>query len=214
MIFFKAKEITDLVVKQAEKEKECLRIAKYMVECCLYESRKDSVSEFIKLKGMIKDIDYLRDQIVDSLHGGALIPGLRGNIFMLVNNLNMLAIKTIECGSMFVDQRPTIPDNLKNTLVRMLHYATDISEPLDSSITGLIKGYHKKNIIREHIQEIRKSFMQVCAIKFDLIREISSLPEDQVNKVQLYQCLDCVKAISEGAVGITENIETILLKFG
>lgn len=213
MIFFKANEVTNLIVKQTEKITECLKIIKYIMEGYLDKNLMDSASRFIKAKGILKDIEYLRDQIVDHLYKGALIPVLREDIFSLVNDLNILSMNAIECGSMFLDQQPSIPGNLRKDLSKMIHYATGITEPLDNCITGCIKGIHKKNVIRKHSQKVRKSFIEVCAIKSDLIREISSLPEDQVNKAQIYQCLDCLKAISEKAVNITENIETILIKF-
>jgi uncharacterized protein Yka (UPF0111/DUF47 family) len=95
----------------------------------------------------------------------------------------------------------------------MVHKATGVTEPLDNCIMGCVKGIHKKNDIRKYAQEVRKSFVDVCAAKSDLIREISSSSADEINKIQLYQCLNSVKAISRAAVNITEKIETILIKF-
>ena len=213
MIFYKANEITDLIVKQTEKVKECLKTIKVSLESYLQENLNDSVSLAIKAKGMTKDIEYLRDQVIDHLYRGALIAALREDIFTLVNNLNNLAMTAIDCGSMFLDQRPGIPRSIRNPLSRLVHNATGITEPLDNCIMGCIRGIHKNNVIRKHAQKVRKSLMQVCDAKSDLIRDISSSPTDQLNKVQLYQCLNCVKAISEKAVNITENIETILIKF-
>ncbi|MDH3885783.1 MAG: DUF47 family protein [Desulfobacterales bacterium] len=213
MIFYKANEITDLIVKQTEKVKECLKIIKVSLESYLQKNQNDSVSLAIKAKGMTKDIEYLRDQIIDHLYQGALIPALREDTFILVNNLNNLARTAIDCGSMFLDQRPEIPGSIRNPLFRMVHKATGITQPLDNCIIGCVKGIHKKNDIRIYAQEVRKSFVDVCAAKSDLIREISSSSADEINKIQLYQCLNNVKAISRAAVNITENIETILIKF-
>ena len=213
MIFYKANEITDLIVKQTEKVKECLKTIKVSLESYLQKNQNDSVSLAIKAKGMTKDIEYLRDQIIDHLYRGALIPALREDTFILVNNLNNLARTAIDCGSMFLDQRPEIPGSIRNPLSRMVHKATGITQPLDNCIIGCVKGIHKKNDIRIYAQEVRKSFVDVCAAKSDLIREISSSSADEINKIQLYQCLNNVKAISRAAVNITENIETILIKF-
>ena len=213
MIFYKANEITDLIVKQTEKVKECLKTIEVALESYLQENLNDSVSLAIKAKGMTKDIEYLRDQIIDHLYRGALIPALREDIFILANDLNNLAMTAIDCGSMFLDQRPGILRNIRNPLSKMVHNATGITEPLDNCILGCVKGIHKKNDIRKYAQEVRKSFVDVCAAKSDLIREISSSSADELNKIQLYQCLNNVKAISRAAVNITENIETILIKF-
>jgi len=213
MIFYKANEITDLIVKQTEKVKECLKTIRESLESYLQENLNDSVSLAIKAKGMTKDIEYLRDQVIDHLYRGALIAALREDIFTLVNNLNNLAMTAIDCGSMFLDQRPGIPRSIRNPLSRLVHNATGITEPLDNCIMGCLKGIHKKNDIRKYAQEVRKSFVHVCAAKSDLIREISSSSADEINKIQLYQCLNNVKAISREAVNITENIETILIKF-
>ena len=89
MIFFKANEVTDLIVKQTEKITQCLKIIKYIMEGYLDRNLEDSASRIIKAKGMIKDIEYLRDQIVDHLYNGALMPVFREDIFLLVNNLNI-----------------------------------------------------------------------------------------------------------------------------
>ena len=213
MIFYRANEVTDLIVKQTEKVKDCLKAIRGTIESYLQSNLNDSASLAIKAKGMTKDIEYLRDQIVDHLYREALIPPLREDIFILVNSLNKLAMTAIECGSKFLDQRPVIPSNIKNPLSRMVYNATGIREPLDNCIMGCVKGTHKKNDIRKFAQEVRKSFMHVCTVKSDLIREISSSSVDQLNKIQLYQCLKNVKAISEEAVNVTENIETILIKF-
>jgi len=213
MIFYKANEITDLIVKQTEKVKACLKTIEVSLENYLQENLNDSVSLAIKAKGMIKDIEYLRDQIIDHLYRGALIPALREDIFILANNLNNLARAAIDCGSMFLDQRPGIPKKIRNPLSRMVHKAAGITEPLDNCIMGCVKGIHKKNDVRKYAQEVRKSFVHVCAAKSDLIREISSSSVDEINKIQLYECLNNVKAISRAAVNITENIEKILIKF-
>jgi uncharacterized protein Yka (UPF0111/DUF47 family) len=213
MIFYKANEITDLIVKQTEKVKACLKTIGVSLENYLQENLNDSVSLAIKAKGMIKDIEYLRDQIIDHLYRGALIPALREDIFILANNLNNLAMAAIDCGSMFLDQRPGIPKKIRNPLSRMVHKATGITEPLDNCIMGCVKGVHKKNDVRKYAQEVRKSFVDVCAAKSDLIREISSSSADEINKIQLYQYLNNVKAISRAAVNITENIEKIIIKF-
>ena len=213
MIFYKANEITDLIVKQTEKVTECLKTTRESLESYLQENLNDSISWAIKAKGMTKDIEYLRDQIIDHLYRGALIPVLREDIFILANNLNNLAMTAIDCGSMFLDQRPGIPKKIRNPLSRMVQNATDITKPLDNCIMGCVKGIHKKNDVRKYAQEIRKSFMNVCDAKSDLIREISASSANEINKIQLYQCLNNVKAISREAVNITENIETILIKF-
>ena len=213
MIFYKAKEITDLIVKQSDNVKQCLKAIRGTIESYLQENLNDSASLAIKAKGMTKDIEYLRGQIVDHLYREALIPPLREDIFILVNSLNKLAITSMECGSMFLDQRTVIPSNMKNPLSRMVYTATGITEALDNCIMGCVKGIHKKHKIREYAQEVRKSFMDVCELKSDLIREIFSSSDDQLNKLQLYQCLTMIKAISEEAVNVTENAETILIKF-
>jgi uncharacterized protein Yka (UPF0111/DUF47 family) len=213
MIFYKANEISDLIVKQTEKVKECLKTIKVSLETYLQGNLNDSVSLAIKAKGTTKEIEYLRDQIIDHLYEGALILALREDIFILVNNLNNLAMTAIDCGSMFLDQRPAIPQSIRNPLSRMLHNATRFTEPLDNCIMGFIKGIHKKKDIRKYAQEVRKSFVDVSAAKSDLIREISSSSADELNKMQLYQCLNNVKAISRAALNITEKIETILIKF-
>ena len=58
MIFYKAKEITDLIIKQTEKVKECLKIVRETVVSYLQKNPGDSASLGIKAKGMKKDIDY------------------------------------------------------------------------------------------------------------------------------------------------------------
>ena len=85
MIFYKANEITDLIVKQTEKVKECLKTIRESLESYLQENLNDSVSLAIKAKGMTKDIEYLRDQIIDHLYQGALIPALREDTFIYKN---------------------------------------------------------------------------------------------------------------------------------
>lgn len=212
MIFYKANEITDLIVKQTEKVKACLKTIEVSLESYLQKNLNDSVSLAIKAKGMIKDIEYIRDQIIDHLYRGALIPALREDTFILANNLDNLAMTAIDCGSMFLDQRPGIPKKIRNPLSRMVHKAAGITEPLDNCIMGCVKGIHKKNDVRKYAQEVRKSFVHVCTAKSDLIREISFSSIDHWNKVQLYLCLNSVAAISEEAVKISEDIETILLK--
>ena len=213
MIFYKANEVTDLIVKQTEKVKECLKATTESIASYLQKNLNDSASLAIKAKGMTKDIEYLRDQIIDHLYRGALISSLREDIFLLTNNLNNLAMTALDCSSMFLDQRPGIPDKIRNPLSRIVHIATGVTKPLDNCITGCVKGIHKKDDVRKCAQEVRKCFMLVCSAESDLIREISSSSTDESNKIQLYQCLNNVKAISVEAVNITDNIETILIKF-
>ena len=71
MIFYKAKEITDLIIKQTENVKECLKIVRETVVSYLQKNPEDSASLGIKAKGMKKDIDYIRDHIIDHLYKGA-----------------------------------------------------------------------------------------------------------------------------------------------
>lgn len=212
MIFYKAKEITDLIIKQSEKVKECLKIVRETVVSYLQENPEDSASLGIKAKGMKKDIDYIRDHIIDHLYQGALIPVLREDIFDLVNGLNKLAIIAIGCNSMFLDQRPEIPSNVNKPLSKMVFTATGTAEPLHNCILACIKGVQKPDNIRKDVQEVRKIFTDVYTAKSDLIREISFSSIDHWNKVQLYLCLNSIAAISEEAVKVSEEIETILLQ--
>lgn len=213
MISKKEKEVLNLMVKHLDKVEECVKTATKTVETYL----KGDISKAEPLARRVEEIkteaDSVQYDICDKLHKGAFFPFLRGDIYIIVRRVNKVADAAGACCEFFLGQRPEIPENLKDPLIRVTRESFSIIDPLKEGLLSYLTGDGEIiNIVREKAKQVRIKESDVDKIERDLMREIFSLPLDLCHKLHLKLYLGTIMKVSDQSLKAARELELITMK--
>jgi len=111
--FKKEKEVIELVIQHLNQVEECLTIGAKTTEVYLNGDVKESKLLARKVRSIESEADLTRHDIREKLYSGAYLPRIREDIYKLVESIDKVANAGEACGDFFLNQRPSIPDDLK-----------------------------------------------------------------------------------------------------
>ncbi len=206
MIFKKEKEVMDLMAKHLDKIEECLKTATRTVET--YLKGHISEAEFLaqRMDEIVMEANCMRYGICDKLYNGAYFPILRGHIYNIVKRLEKVAASAKACCDFFLDQRPEIPESLKDQFIRVIRKSFSIIDPLKEGTLSYLKGDGEIDIIREKAKQVKSKGSDVDRIERDLTRQIFSVPIDPWDKMHLRTCVSTIVKVSDQALEAADEL--------
>jgi predicted phosphate transport protein (TIGR00153 family) len=212
MIFKKEKEAMDLMAKHLDKVKECLKTATITVET--YLKGDVSEAEFFahRMEEIETEANYIGYGICDKLYNGAYLPILRGHIYSIVKRLEKVVAAAKTCCDFFLDQRPEIPESLKEQFIRAIRESFSIIDPLRGGALSYLNGDGEIDIIREKAKQVEIKKSDVDKIERELTRQIFSVPIDPWHKMHLRICLGTIVKVPSQALEAADELEMVTLK--
>lgn len=212
MIFRKEKEVIDLITKHLDKAEECLSTAVHCIETYIGGNISEAKALALKVDNLETQTDFIRYNIWDRLYSGAYLPMVREDIYNLVESMDKVADAAEACCDFFLDQRPEIPEDLKESFLRVAHESFCVMGPLKEGLRNYVEGEGDVDTIRQRAKEVGVKESDVDKIEWDLTRQIFTSSLDYGHKIHLRLCLDTIVEISDRGEDAADQLELATMK--
>ncbi len=214
MFYRKEKEVNKLILKHLEEVDNCLMTALKTVEGYLTSNVQEAKSLAIEVDQIETDTDSIRREIIGKLYSGAYLPSLRSDILHLVEHLDKIANGAEACCDFFLDQRPEIPEEMKNNFFKIMENSISSFVPLKEAIGSFFTDKFDIETIREKAKEVGIIESAVDKEEWDTTRDIFNTELDYGHKIHLKLCLESIVEISDRAEDAADELEIIIIKGG
>ncbi len=212
ILFKKEKEVIELIEKHVGKVEECLATAARTVFAYLEKDISKAKQLPRRTDQLESEVDMIRHEVRDKLYSGAYMPLLREDIYKLVESLDTVANAAEKCCDTFLNQRPAMPDMLREDFLSIVEASMGVAEPLKNAVLCYLKGACAVDVSRQHAREIGLLESQVDRMEWDLTKKIFSLELDYSHKLHLRICLDHIVAITDRAEDSADHLELLTMK--
>jgi predicted phosphate transport protein (TIGR00153 family) len=212
LLFKKEKEVIELILKHLDVVEECLKTGIKTIEFYLQGEIGESKALASKVRGLESEADIVRYKIRDKLYLGAYLPLLREDIYKLVESVDKVANAGEACCDFFLNQRPTIPDEMRPQFLAVSRESLGIIDYLKLAVLCYFKGECKIETVREHTKEVGIQESSVDKDEWDLTKEIFTSSLDFSQKIHLKHCLNSIVEASDRAEDAADQLELATLK--
>jgi len=213
MAFRKEKEINELILKHLDTVCSCLQLALDTVKEYLNDRINEAKALARKVDRSETEADVILREIMSKLYSGAYLPSLRSDIFHLVQNIDGIANAAEACCDFFLDQRPEIPQEMRQHFWRIMERSISSCTPLMEAARSFLKG-EDPGIIQEDAKLVGIMESEVDKEEWDLTRDIFKTDLDYGHKIHLKQCLESITTISDRAEDTSDQMQLIIIKGG
>jgi predicted phosphate transport protein (TIGR00153 family) len=213
LLFKKEKEVIALILKHLDMVEECLKDGLKAVELYLDDNIGEAKICARNARSAESEADIIRYGIRDKLYSGAYLPLLREDIYKLIESVDKVGNAGEACSDFFLNQRPSIPDEMKSQFLAIARDSLGIIEPLKLAVLCYFKGECKIEVVREHTKDVGMQESRVDKLEWDLTKEIFiSASLDFAHKHHLRNCLDAIVEVSDRAEDACDQLELATLK--
>ena len=209
-----------------KKEKEVIKFIDTFlneVENCLVTSEKTMKAYFKKdvkkakrLARQVRELetqaDVCRYDIRNKLYTGAYLPGMREDIYKIVESIDKVANAAEACCSFFLNQRPVIGDEMIPYFVTITQEALGCRKPLKEAALCFFRSECSMDEIHRHTQQVGFIESDVDKSEWDLTKIIFTSSIDYCHKIHLKLSLDSIAEISDRAEDAADQLELAALK--
>jgi hypothetical protein len=212
LLFKKEKEVIELILKHLDLVEDSLKTGIQTIEVYLNDNISEAKGLARKVRSEESEADTVRYNIRDKLYSGAYLPLLREDIYKLIESIDKVANAGEACCDFFLNQRPTIPTEMKSHFVAVAQESLGIIDNLKLAVLCYFKGECKIEVVREHTKEIGLQESRVDKLEWDLTKEIFISSLDFAHQLHLKHCLDYIVEVSDRAEDAGDQLELATLK--
>jgi predicted phosphate transport protein (TIGR00153 family) len=140
------------------------------------------------------------------------MPLLREDIYKLVECIDTVANAAEKCCDFFLNQRPSIPKNMKPAFLDAIRKSLGVGESLKNAVLCYVKGECSIDVARHHAMTIGVKETEVDKIEWDLTKEIFTSSLEYSHKLHLRLCLESITEVSDLAEDAADRLELVTLK--
>ncbi|MGI9240828.1 MAG: DUF47 domain-containing protein [Verrucomicrobiales bacterium] len=212
-IFKKEKKVAELAMHYLGIVGACVASARECVDAFLDGDLEKADAARLKTSELESDADAARRDIGDTLHSGAYLPLIRGDIYSLIDSLDGVPNAAEACCGFLVGQRPEIPVDLKEQFSELAHATFDILNPLDKAVKRFFKSKGKIDEIRQRTKEVGVQETTIDRLEWDLTTALFSDESlDLAVKMHARRAISRIVELSDRAEDCAEQLELVAVK--
>jgi hypothetical protein len=212
LLFKKEKEVIKLILKHLDLVEQSMKTGITTIEFYLQDNIGEAKIGARKVSSVESEADIVRYNIRDKLYSGAYLPLLREDIYKLIESIDKVANACEACCDFFLNQRPTIPQEMKPLFLEVARESLGIIDNLKLAVLCYFKGECKIEIVREHTKEVGIQESRVDKLEWDLTKAIFISSVEFGQKIHLKLCLDSLVEASDRAEDASDQLELATLK--
>ena len=213
MLFKKEKTVNEQILKHMDSVWHCLTIALKTVNEYLKDNIEEAKLLAIEVDNCETAADMILREIMGSLYSGAYLPSLRSDIFNLAQYVDSISNAAEACCDFFLDQRPEIPEAMKQNFQSIMEKSISSCDPLKEALASFFSN-EDVNTIREKANQVGIMESDIDKEEWDLTRDIFKTDLDYGHKIHLKQCLESIVTISDRAEDASDKLQLIIIKGG
>ncbi|MGD9042313.1 MAG: DUF47 family protein [Desulfobacterales bacterium] len=211
-LFKKEKKVVELILKHLDLIEGSIKNGLKTIEFYIEDNISEAKVWSRKTRELESEADLIRHEIRDKLYSGAYLPLLREDIYKLVESIDKVGNAAEACADFFLNQRPSIPKDMKAHFLDASRESLGIAESLKLAVMCYLKGDCKIETVRDHTREIGLQESRVDKIEWDLTKEIFISEIDFAHQTHLKHCLDTIVEVSDRAEDAGDQLELATLK--
>jgi predicted phosphate transport protein (TIGR00153 family) len=139
----KEEKVKDLVFKHLDKIQEGLDVFQEVLELYLTNQYEEMMEKVQKVSLLENQADILRRKSISVMYEGAFLPNLRGELLALIESVDKVMNKIQSVSESLDFQRPKIPEEFKEDILKQNQYVRETYKHLKSSIESLFLNIEK-----------------------------------------------------------------------
>ena len=211
-LFKKEKKVVELILKHLDLIETSIKNGLKTIEFYIEDNISEAKVWARKTRELESEADLVRHEIRDKLYSGAYLPLIREDIYKLVESIDKVGNAAEACADFFLNQRPSIPNEMKPHFLDVSKESLGIGESLKLAVMCYLKGDCKIETVRDHTREIGLQESRVDKIEWDLTKEIFISDIDFAHQTHLKHCLDTIVEVSDRAEDAADQLELATLK--
>jgi len=212
MLFKKEKEVIQLIFKHLDAVDECLKTGRETIVQYLGGNIGEAKALAKKVGSLESEADMIRHSIRNKLYSGAYLPLLREDIYKLVESIDKVANAGEACCDFFLNQRPTIPEEMRSRFLGVSEDSLGIMDSLKLAVACYLNGECKLEKLRAHTMQVGIQESGVDKDEWDLTKKIFTSALDFSQKIHLKLCLNSIVEVSDRAEDAADQLELVALK--
>jgi predicted phosphate transport protein (TIGR00153 family) len=212
ILFKKEKEVIELIEKHADKVEECVSTSLSTLQAYLNGDIASAKKLARETDNLETQADLIRHHVRDKLYGGAYMPLLREDVYKLVESLDKVANAAEKCCDAFLNQRPVVPEFLKQDFLTVIIVSTGVIKPLKHALLCYLKGLCPMEVSRQHAKDVGLIESKVDSLDWDLTKNIFSSDLTYSHKLHLKICVEHIVDLTDKAEDAADCLEVVALK--
>ena len=212
ILFKKEKEVIELIEKHADKVEECVSTSLSTLQAYLNGDIASAKKLARETDNLETQADLIRHHVRDKLYGGAYMPLLREDVYKLVESLDKVANAAEKCCDAFLNQRPVVPEFLKQDFLTVIIVSTGVIKPLKHALLCYLKGLCPMEVSRQHAKDVGLIESKVDSLDWDLTKNIFSSDLMYSHKLHLKICVEHIVDLTDKAEDAADCLEVVALK--
>lgn len=140
------------------------------------------------------------------------MPLLREDVYKLVESVDTVANAAEKSCDAFLNQRPVIPELLKQDFLTIITVSTSVIAPLKEALLCYLKGLCPMEVARQHSKDVGLIESKVDSLDWDLTKKIFSSDLAYSHKLHLKICVEHVAGLTDKAESAADYLEIVALK--
>jgi predicted phosphate transport protein (TIGR00153 family) len=202
-------KVMALIEEHLEKVEESLQSMLATIDAYLQGEIDSAESHASRTHRAESEADAIRRGISDLLHRGAFLPVFREDVIELVRMVDEIAGHAQTCCKFIINQRPDVPDNLRQDFLKVARDSIASLPPLQEGVTKLSEDL---SITREKAAQVHGIEKALDELEWQLSHRIFSTDLPLAHKMHLKQLVDVIVGISDIAEDAAEILETLIVK--
>ena len=212
ILFKKEKEVITLINTFLKEVENCLVTSEKTIRIYLEGDVKKAKGLARQVRELETQADVCRYDIRNKLYTGAYLPGMREDIYKIVESIDKVANAAEACCSFFLNQRPVIGDDMIPYFVTIAKEALGCRKPLKDAAVCFFNSECSMDEIHQYTQQVSFIESDVDKSEWDLTKLIFTSSIDYCQKIHLKLSLDSIAEISDRAEDAADQLELAALK--
>ncbi len=177
---------------------------------CYFEKRCDKAqSYFLSIKRIEHEADELRREIISEVYKGLFLPDMREVIHSLTESVDKIVNKCESVSKIIDYQRPNVPDELKEKMIKQLECAVKAAE---SFVKAVEKLFDNLDEVKHYVVEVEGFEHDEDMLEEELLKSIFGKDLPLAEKMQLKELVINIGDIVDRTEDASDILEVLLLK--
>jgi uncharacterized protein len=209
-IFVKKKKLVDAIDAYADEANKTIEFYTAALQAFFESKPPEELKELVKKVRKTESLcDEYRRQIEHHLFAGALMPGSRGDIFMLLESMDKVPNKAEQVANFVLLISPQVPEEYNEEFLEILKLTDRCTATLTSAMKKLFKNLKKATAEAKEVEAMESA---IDKIERKLTWKIFHSDVELAQKLLLREMLTGMCAISDRAEDASDRIEIMAVK--
>ncbi|PLV58392.1 TIGR00153 family protein [Thermotoga sp. KOL6] len=204
----KESDIISLFFNHVGKVEETLSCVFDLLKNYLRES-DEIESLYIRAQRLESEADRARRKTEMEMYSGAFLPNFRGDLLGLIESLDKVANKAEYVADLLVLQKPEIPSEIKDLILRQMEYSLKAFSSLKLALKHLFEDLDR---VGEYVLEVERYEHEEDSVEREALKKLFNMEIDRCKKLEVKELIRCIGDIADRTEDVSDRVEIVLLK--